>query len=421
MDGELLGTVYRVDLILAGASILLGGVGGIILSHTGYAPQIAVVVVVLVIAGNLSAVVSPFGLALERELQLSRLTLVSVFSAVIAYGAAILLARAGAGIWSLLAMSLLSAVIAVAGVYLVCKRRLPYVFLIERRFSRSTAKRLLKQGLPAGLSSELISTVVNQFDNFLIGTFVGTATLGFYDRAYRTSQWPNILLTAALVRVGFLTFAKLQNDLPRLTHAVRLCIWVLTTVGIPLALAVFFGAADLVVVLYTSAWLPSAFFLRFLIVFSLISPYISLGSSLAYAQGNIRTTVVITVAQAVSLVALGVPLTLWLGAVGTVIAVGVTIAIGFGLSSAYIFHHLPLSALTEFGAPGIAVAVASCVTLLVFQLPGWEDLEPLPRLFATTIASAGSYSICLFALRPRTTIERVRYLVQTFRGERLTV
>lgn len=110
----------------------------------------------------------------------------------------------------------------------------------------------------------MVVTVMNQFDNFLIGTFVGATTLGFYDRAYRTSQWPNILLTAALIRVGYLTFAKVQNDIPRLTHAVRLCIWVITTLGTPMALAIFFSAPDLVTVLYTEKWLPSAPFFALL-------------------------------------------------------------------------------------------------------------------------------------------------------------
>jgi hypothetical protein len=46
-------------------------------------------------------------------------------------------------------------------------------------------------------------------------------------------------------------------------------------------------------------------------------------------------------------------------------------------------------------------------------------LAPLARLIATGAAVAGVYSLSLFALRPGVTIERVRYLVQTFRGDRL--
>lgn len=420
MDGELLGTTYRLDLLLAAGSIALAVIGAAVLLQTGTAAPVTLALIVIALGGNLTTLVTPFGLALERELQLSRLSLVSLVSVVIAYGAAILLAQFGAGIYSLLAMNVITAVIAIIGVYLVCKWRLPWVFTIARRFSPAMARRLLAQGLPAGLSNEAILTIVNQFDNYLIGTFVGATTLGFYDRAFRTSQWSNILLAAALMRVGFLTFAKVQNDLPRLTHAVRLCIWVLTTLGIPIVLAVFFAAPELVETLYTAAWLPSAFFLRFLVVYSLISPFISLGSSLAYARGDIRTAVVIPVAQAATLVVMGFLLTLWQGALGTVVAVGIANAVGFILSARYIFRRLPLSPRVEFGPPLVAVAIATVTLLLLFRLPGWNELALLARLIAAGAAAAGVYSLSLFALRPGVTIERVRYLVQTFRGERLT-
>ncbi len=417
LDGELLGTVYRLDLVLAGGSVTLSLLGALVLFWTGHAPEISIIVVVSVIASNAIAVVSPFGLALEKEIQLSRLTLLALFSAVMSYGTAILLAKAGWGFWSLLVVNVITALIAVIGVYILCKRRLPWVFDIQRRFTRPMAGRLIRQGIPAGLSSEAILTIVNQFDNYLIGTFVGTATLGFYDRAYRTAQWPNVLLTAALARVGFLTFARLQDDLPRLAHAMRLCIWVLTTLGTPMTLALFFGARELVELLYTAAWLPSAFFLRFLVVYSLISPFISLGSSLAYARGHIRTTVLITATQAISIVVIGPVLTLWQGATGTVVAVGITIAIGFTLSCRYIFRQLPLSFTGTFGPPLLSAVVASAVTLLVFRTPGWGSLPTLARLILSTLASAGVYLVCVIALRPTEMTERLRYLLKMFRPE----
>jgi PST family polysaccharide transporter len=117
---------------------------------------------------------------------------------------------------------------------------------------------LLQQGIPVGLANQGQATIVNQFDNFLIGTFVSPVTLGYYDRAYRLSQWPNVLLTQVLSRIGFLTFAKVQDDLPRLTHAMRLSLWVVTTVGLPIALILALGAAEIVEVLYGPSWATSS-------------------------------------------------------------------------------------------------------------------------------------------------------------------
>jgi O-antigen/teichoic acid export membrane protein len=416
LDGELLGTVYALDLSLALGTLILSAFAAAGLLWLGYAPEVGLVVIVSTISGNLDALVAPLGLTLERELQLSRLTLLWFLATIVAYGAGMLLAFSGGGIWSLLVMNVVTSVAAVFAMYWLCKRRLPHIFRLTWRFSGPKARQLLKQGIPVGLSNQGTSVIVNQYDNFLIGTFVGVTTLGFYDRAYRTSQWPNNLLAAALQRVGFVTFSRVQNDLPRLTHAMRLCMWVLTTLGTPMALALIFGASDLIEWLYTPAWSQSAYFLRFLVLYSLLSPFIGLGTSLAFALGNLRTTVLIPAIQALTIVAVATPLTLWLGSTGTVLGVGATIAIGFVLSSRYIFRQLPLSVKSVFGRPLAAALLASLVTLLVFRLPGWSALPLLVRLSATTLSSAGLYIALLFVLAYSEMVERIRYLVKTFRG-----
>ena len=71
-------------------------------------------------------------------------------------------------------------------------------------------------------------------------------------------------------RVGFLTYSKVQNDLPRQTHAVRLSVWVLSTLGIPITLLLVFGAPDIVYLLYGPTWSESAVYLRFLAIYSLV-------------------------------------------------------------------------------------------------------------------------------------------------------
>lgn len=418
IDGELFGSFYRLDLIISSGSVMLGVLAAIILPLIGYAPEVGTVVIILSVVEFLPALIGPLGLALEKELQLSRLTAVSLISTTLSYGLAIVLALGGGGLWSLLVMSLLNTIIGLSGVYWVFRRRLPRLRHVKWTFSRPLARQLLKQGLPIGLANQGQATIVNQYDNFLIGTFVSTTALGFYDRAYRLSQWPNVLLAAALQRVGFLTFAKVQNDLPRLTHAMRLSLWVLTTLGTPLALAVLFGASDLVAILYGPEWALSAFFLRFLAIYTLLSPFIGLGGSLAYAVGNIRVTVAITLAEVVTILTVASGLTLWLGAVGTMMGVGATIVVGFIMSNGYIFRRLPLSVRSVYGGPVAAAALTALAAWLASRWAGWEALAPLLRLMATTVIVGGTYFLALFVLQRHVMIERIRYVTQTFRGTR---
>jgi O-antigen/teichoic acid export membrane protein len=195
LNGELLGSYYGLDLAISGLSLVLGIVAACLLPQLGYAPQVSYVVVVMMIVEALPALVNPLSLALEKELQLSRLTMSALVATIISYGLGIILALAGAGLWSLLVMSLVNAILIMAGTYLVCRWRLPAVFHLRWRFTHAMAKRLVKQGLPGGLANLGIVNIVNQYDNFLIGTLVSTTTLGYYDRAYRLSQWPNVMIT----------------------------------------------------------------------------------------------------------------------------------------------------------------------------------------------------------------------------------
>jgi lipopolysaccharide exporter len=417
LDGELLGTYFALELTLALASLVVSCIAAVILLRLGYAFEVALILVVLTATASAATITAPYNMVLEREIQLSRLSLLGMVATFISSGVAIGLGLAGAGVWSLLSMPMITAVVGTVGVYWVCRRRLPHVLTLRWTFSFTLAKQLIQQGLAVGFSDLALTTIVGKFDNFLIGTYVNPTTLSYYDRAFRISNWPNVLLNALLGRIGFLTFAKVQNDLARLTQAMRWALWILTTFGFPLGLMLFFGAPDVIELLYTVAWAPSSFFLRFLAIYSILMPFTGLGTSLATALGHRRAIVALSSIQAAIMIIACTPLTFWLGAAGTLIGVEITFATGFGLGCAYIFKRLPLlSPLETFGRPLIAAGIAVATSGLVIHLPGWANLHILVRLFLVGLSAPGTYLAALFALNPKDMLERSRYLINTFRN-----
>lgn len=416
-NGTLLGTFWGVDTLLAVGSLLLSIVVGLILlwlnaalPSLNYTPLMIVSIAVLTLADGISVVVSPLSMILEKEMQLSRLTLVSLAAAVLAYAVAIVLALSGAGIGALLAVNVITTLVSVAGVLIVCRRRWPQAFRWRWHFDRHLACRLMREGLPTGLSLTALGSIVTQFDNFLIGTFVGATTLGYYDRAYRIASWPNVLLTMIVSRVGFLTFTKVRDDQARLTHAVRLSFWVLLTLGIPIALVLFFGADDVVKILYTNRYSESAYYLRFLTLYSLVWPLVSLGFWLSAALGHGRQTMFLMGAQAMTLIVLATPLTLQLGVTGTILGVIVTMLVALGLAMRYVFKQVPLSLRGVFGAHFVATMAAAIVLLALLQLPWWNSVTSLIRLALIGSCGGGTFMVLLFALRPAELKERAHYL-----------
>ncbi len=411
-DGKLLGTYTVLEVIAAVSSLGLSILTGLILLALGTASEVVTALIVLVTVECLGVLAYPFSMALEKELQVSRLTLVGLIAATVAYAVAIGLALAGVGLWSLLAINCITSLISIIGIYRVCRQRHPQVFQFKWRYDRTLAKRLLADGVPTGLSLAALGNIVSQFDNFLIGTFVGYATLGYYDRAYRIAHWPNLLLTVVITRIGFLTFARVQNDPPRLTHAMRLSLWVLTTLGIPMALFLLFAAPDVVLVLYGPTWSESAYYLRFLTIYSLVSPFISTGFWLAVALGHRRTLMSFTGTQAALLIFLGTLFTLRWGVLGTILAVSITMIVAFSMSSYYVFRHVQLTVREVYAAPSLGLVVSLATIGFAYQLPAWDALSSFVRLGLTGLLSAGIYLATIFLAQPHEMRERVGYVRQ---------
>ena len=409
-NGRLTGTYLALDAAAALGSLLLSVITAVILARVGTAPEVLLALIVLTLADGLTVIVSPLSMVLEKELQVSRLTLVSLIAATVSYVVAIALAVSGGGIWSLLAVNIVTNGLSLFGVYRVCRQRWPQAFHWRWQFDRALAKRLLRDGLPTGLSLTALGSIVTQFDNFLVGTFVGYATLGYYDRAYRIAHWPNLLLTIIVTRIGFLTFSKVQNDRARLTQAVRLSFWILTTLGIPISLILLFGAPDIVRLIYGPNWSESAFFLRFLTIYSFLWPLVNVGFWLSVAKAHSRTMVFITMAQALTLIVLGTPLTLQWGVMGTIFAVAVTMILAFSLSSHYVFRQVDLTFIGTFGAPIVALTCATLVLVLALQFAGLNTLGPLLRLILIGLLGPGVFWLSLFLLQPSETVRRVQYL-----------
>jgi lipopolysaccharide exporter len=410
LDGELLGTYYGLDLALAALQLLLAAGAAAVLAGLGYPTTVVFALLVLMTAECAPSLVGPLGMALEKEMQLSRQLLVAIAGSVVGYAVAIAVALIRRDIWSLLAINSVLAATGILGVYWVARQRLPQTLKTPWRFSWALARALLRHGLPTGLSLAAVLGFVSMFDNFLVGTFVGYTTLGFYDRAFGIAQWPNLLLTTVVSRVGFLTFARVHDDLPRLTHAVRLSLWVLITLGVPMGLGLAFAAPDVIAVLYGPAWQQSAAYLPFIAIYALAGPFWGVGFWLSVALKDTRMSVVLTVTQAVVLLVVATPLTWRFGVAGTLAGVGVTNAVATVLSIRYVFRKVPLSFSQSLGPAAVAAAAAVIVLLLMQHVPGWASLPAVLRLVLVGMAGAGSFWLTLLGLRPAETIERVRYL-----------
>lgn len=414
-NGDLLGTYLVVDLCSSALSLVVAVVASLLMLVANLMTlEVAVAVFVMLSAEALMVVAGPWQMALEKELQISRLTIITLLASISASAVAILLAIASPGIASLLVMSVVTAIISAFGIIITGRRRLPHLSQLRWKFNRALAKDMLADGFSAGISLALLVSIVGQFDNFLIGTFVGKETLGYYDRAYRIATWPNILLTVATARIGLQMMTRLRNDPSRLAHAIRLWFWLATSLGIPLALVLCFGSSEIVGLLYGSRYAQSADYLRFLSLSNLAWAFISIAFWLSVALGNRRVSIVLSLVQAITLIVVATPLTFRFGVMGTMAGVGTSMALAMLLGCRYIFATVSLKLGEVFGA---ALAAGTAVVIVLLVVSHWSEFMSFHSAIRLIVIAATTFGVfvgTLLLLRKEETIDRVLYLARAW-------
>jgi O-antigen/teichoic acid export membrane protein len=218
-------------------------------------------------------------------------------------------------------------------------------------------------------------------------------------------------MSAIVTRAALYTYVRVQDDAARLARSLDLTTWSINMIGLPLALAVFTSAPDLVRLLYGERWLPAAVFLRLLLAFSVIRPLLDNATTLFIALRQVRASVIVQVTQALLLTGLGALLTWRYGAVGTAVAVVVAFSLGLLLAYGQLRRLVPLSLGDAVVVPG----VCSAITILIYwALNRLFPVAALPLAASVGLKVVGTMAVfylVMLVVRPAWLTERSRYLL----------
>lgn len=110
-------------------------------------------------------------------------------------------------------------------------------------------------------SFQFMFNFINYFsrnaDNILIGKFLGSAPLGFYDKAYRLMMMPVANLTHVITPVLMPVLSQYQDDKTFVFNSYLKVIRLLATIGFPLSVFLYFAAGDIIHILYGPQWINS--------------------------------------------------------------------------------------------------------------------------------------------------------------------
>ncbi len=278
-DDAALSTAFWGGLALGSALACLG---------VGAAPQVAAfygepAVAALVRLLSLHFLFDSLGLVpralLRRSLDFRAITLVEGSAHAAAGLAAIALALAGFGIWSLAAQSLLAAALASTAIWRRTRWR-------PRARPDAAALRELVAYSRSVWASNTLSYAVRNLDDVLIGRFLGPVALGLYGRAYRLMLLPLRTVSDTSTQVMFPSLSTLRGDRERVRGIYLRMVAAISTVTAPLAVGLFVVADDLVLALLGSAWAGCIPLVRILSLLGLTQSVLSTVGVVYRSQGR---------------------------------------------------------------------------------------------------------------------------------------
>lgn len=209
-----------------------------------------------------------------RELELRDMVGTAVGGAV-----AVVAAFLGAGVWAIVAQSVVSACVATLLLWRFSSWRPGWIFSWNSlRDSGSFGLKLL--------ASRLLSFLNLNADNLLVGRHLGSVALGFYSIAYNVMYAPLLRITAPIQNVMVPAFARLQDERERLGRAWLRGARLSAAVAMPAYLGMLAVAPDFVPVVLGNRWLDAVPVLQLLCISGILQGIQMLQSPLLQARGR---------------------------------------------------------------------------------------------------------------------------------------
>ncbi len=245
-------------------------------------PRLLLILIVLgpgIFATALGTV--PYAL-LARELDFRRRLLPETISVGLAAIAALVLAFAGVGLFTLIIYPLIRTILSSLIAWKVVQWR-----PTRRPPDAATLKSLLNFALPT-IGGEIMLYARFNIDYAIGGKLLGASLLGVYSLAWNTAERPAFLLNAFFKDAGYATFARLVLQPERLRQIFLSSVRVIATLALPGFGIVILLRQELVTVVFGSRWQAAVGPLMPLFILHALWVTFYPGGSLVLALGHSR-------------------------------------------------------------------------------------------------------------------------------------
>ncbi|MBU1110078.1 oligosaccharide flippase family protein [Patescibacteria group bacterium] len=340
---------------------------------------------------------------LRKHFAFKKISLIQIVSALITFGVSIYLAWAGYGVWALVSVHVVMAVVTLLLQWLASPWR------PTRKLDKNVNREMLGFGITIWVGG-IFSFVMLQFDDFLVGQFAGILTLGFYAKAYSLAQHPLGLFAQAVNNVAAPLIAEVKNAPEKLEKAMNLMLGLVYKGTVFVGMIFFIWSPQIITLLIGEKWLPAVPFLRGLIIYLLTRPLWDIvGTFLTYTNRP-RLFVKGQAVQALGLVLAGTGAVYKFGGAGAALSVS---SILFLTTVYYLIKHVGSTVRVDwkniFILPTLAMMSSGFLSWQLIKL--WFN-EGIIFWFVLCFLPLTLYVLMLLLLQRRVLVQDVRYLYQ---------
>nr|APZ79100.1 Wzx [Streptococcus suis] len=187
---------------------------------------------------------------LSKKLRFKNINISVIISNLISAIVGITMAYLGFGVYSLIGMNILKA--AFLFIFYYSQEQIPFSF----KTSRQSINKIFEFS-----KFQFLFNVINYFarnlDNLLIGSVINSTALGYYDKAYQLSLYPNQVLSQVITPIMHPIMSNFSSDKGKLKDVFILVSRVMIALGIPISVFLSLNAHDIIFFMFGDNWTES--------------------------------------------------------------------------------------------------------------------------------------------------------------------
>jgi O-antigen/teichoic acid export membrane protein len=319
----------------------------------GYDDQLVNIFLVLLIIGLFDSTYATQYVILRREMRFGALAIINLCASVLMTLFTPIAAYSGAGVWSLVIEQALGSIVRWIGIWIFLR---PWNISLQLNITEAHSQIAFGSQVVSG---NLLGTVLDRFDDFWIGTTLGSTALGYYSRAYELTQYPERIISSPISSVFLSVYASVQDNRQELAKLFFRSSSFLVRAGLWVSALMVIVAPELVILLFTPKWLSIVPIFRLMAIYIILDPFYINLCSLLVGVGHPKLLNRIRLVQAGFFILTVIIFAEIWGTNGVAIAANIMMAIGVTLLIITSRRFVQFSLLRMWLWPSIA-AIAAC-------------------------------------------------------------